>query len=498
MKKKKDRSKLLTVSVVSFLCLVFAAGFAYGLSSVLAMEGAYPPVVNAPSLTEVPETKEAFVSYVNRLFAKVADEKPAIENSDSFSIDKNSLETDGDSSFKATLLYLRDGSGRDSFDKYLENKFGDKKVEFGASADGVLVVPSFTVDDITDFKCGSLGYKCSKCGETQGVYTEKCFSCGATGTIEKTYGSYIYYQCPSCGEKRSTPADNCEVCGGVQPYSEKYSDEYEFTAEIDTSDTAVMERFFGKRDDAGIRELLGDELNDVLDFNSIKTDYTKAYIIFKVNRLTDEVTYLEYRKEIAVSADASFKNGFEKLGERKADFVMTEKNHFEFTWPSLSLNAHEKVVEPKGNDNLLATLSCDDATKYTVTWSSSDPEILSIDDEGYYKAGKKEGTAVVTASFEFNGKVFSDECTVSVRYPVESSKMNKTKLKMEVGDTFTLQAKLSPSNATIKTVKWYTDDPSVADIDENGVVTAKSSGQVTVWSLSDDGYFRSSCEVTVK
>ena len=71
-----------------------------------------------------------------------------------------------------------------------------------------------------------------------------------------------------------------------------------------------MERFFGKRDDAGIRELLGDELNDVLDFNSIKTDYTKAYIIFKVNRLTDEVTYLEYRKEIAVSADASFKNGF--------------------------------------------------------------------------------------------------------------------------------------------------------------------------------------------
>ena len=40
MKKKKDKSRLLTVSVVSFLLLVFVVGFIYGLSSVLAMEGA--------------------------------------------------------------------------------------------------------------------------------------------------------------------------------------------------------------------------------------------------------------------------------------------------------------------------------------------------------------------------------------------------------------------------------------------------------------------------
>ena len=33
MKKKKDKSRLLTVSVVSFLLLVFVVGFIYGLSS---------------------------------------------------------------------------------------------------------------------------------------------------------------------------------------------------------------------------------------------------------------------------------------------------------------------------------------------------------------------------------------------------------------------------------------------------------------------------------
>ena len=156
------------------------------------------------------------------------------------------------------------------------------------------------------------------------------------------------------------------------------------------------------------------------------------------------------------------------------------------------------TVEPHGNNNLLATLTCDDATKYTVTWSSSDENILTVDDEGYFKAGKKEGSAVITASFDFNGKTYTDECTVHIRYSVESSKMSKTKLKLDVGETYKLEVKLSPKKATVKTVKWYTDDASIADIDENGVVTAKSVGTVTVYSLSDDGYFRSSCEVTVK
>ena len=498
MKKKKDKSRLLTVSVVSFLLLVFVAGFIYGLSSVLAMEGAYPPVVNAASLTEIPDTKEAFADYLNRIVKRTKDEKPAMENGDSFSIDKDSLVTDGDESFKKTLLFIRDGSGRDSFDKYLEDRYGDRKVEFGADSSEVFVSPDITVDDIVDFHCGSLGYKCDKCGNTQSIYTDFCRSCDENGRIESTFTSYIYYQCPSCGEKSSEPKENCELCGGVQPYSEKYSDEYEFTVEVDTDNDELMKRLFGKRTDAEIRELIGDELKDTVNIEKIDTDYTKAYIIFKVNRLTDELKYVEYRKEIAVSAVGEFINGFAELGTKNVSFTLTEKNNYKITWPSLVLSEHEMTVEPHGNNNLLATLTCDDATKYTVTWSSSDEDILTVDDEGYFKAGKKEGSAVISASFEFNGKVYTDECTVHIRYSVESSKMSKTKLKLNVGETYKLEAKLSPKKATVKTVKWYTDDASIADVDENGVVTAKSAGTVTVYSLSDDGYFRSSCEVTVK
>ncbi len=156
------------------------------------------------------------------------------------------------------------------------------------------------------------------------------------------------------------------------------------------------------------------------------------------------------------------------------------------------------TVEPKDTNNLLATLTCTDPKIPTVTWTSSDESILTVDEEGYFKAGKEAGEATITATFEFNGQTYTDECLVLVRYSVESSKISDNKITLSVGKTETLEIKISPDNATIKTNTWYTEDEAIATVDANGVVTAVSPGVVTVYSLTDDGYYKSSCEVTVK
>lgn len=495
---KKDRSRILTASVVTFLCVVFIAGFIYGLSSVLAMEGAYPPSVNAQSKSPIPTDNAEMTDYLKRIVDVAEKQKPAVSNRDSFNIVKASLKVDGSEALKETLLYLRDGSGRSSFDSFLEDVNGDKSVGFSEDSSEILISPDISPDDIVNFNAGAVSYKCSLCEATQGVYSDRCLSCDAEGAIKAVFDSYVYYRCPSCGEKRDTPADNCELCGGVQPYAEKYKDEYTFTLEVNTKDDAIMKRLFGKRNDSEIRRLIGNELDNILSLTEIKTEYNKAYIIVRVNRLNDEITHLEYRKEIFVTVSAEFIGDFSSIGKRNASFILCENNTYDMTWPSITLSAHEAVVEPKGNSNLLATLTCDDATKYDVKWSSSDDSLLKVDDEGYYVAEKKEGFADITASFEFNGKTYSDTCRVYVRHSVESSKISKRKLSLDVGETAVLTVKLKPANATVQTVKWYTDNAAVAEIDENGRVTAKGKGTATVWSLSDDGYFRSSCEVTVK
>ncbi|MCR5042394.1 MAG: Ig-like domain-containing protein, partial [Clostridia bacterium] len=51
---------------------------------------------------------------------------------------------------------------------------------------------------------------------------------------------------------------------------------------------------------------------------------------------------------------------------------------------------------------------------------------------------------------------------------------------------------------TVTTVTWHTTDETVVTVDGDGTVTAVGPGEATVFALSDDGYYRSSCAVTVE
>ena len=65
------------------------------------------------------------------------------------------------------------------------------------------------------------------------------------------------------------------------------------------------------------------------------------------------------------------------------------------------------------------------------------------------------------------------------------------------GDTETLTATVSPSNATNKKVIWTSTDGSIASVD-NGRVTALKPGNTTIRAKSDDGGKTATCQVTVK
>ncbi len=66
---------------------------------------------------------------------------------------------------------------------------------------------------------------------------------------------------------------------------------------------------------------------------------------------------------------------------------------------------------------------------------------------------------------------------------------------MKVGETKTLSATVTPSNATDKTVIWKSSNASVVTVDSNGKVTAKSAGSATISATA--GSFTSNCSVTV-
>lgn len=74
--------------------------------------------------------------------------------------------------------------------------------------------------------------------------------------------------------------------------------------------------------------------------------------------------------------------------------------------------------------------------------------------------------------------------------------VSPTSKSIAVGETFTVSATVTPSNATDKTVTWSSSNESVATI-SGTTVTAKAVGSANITATTNDGNFTSSCSVTV-
>lgn len=139
---------------------------------------------------------------------------------------------------------------------------------------------------------------------------------------------------------------------------------------------------------------------------------------------------------------------------------------------------------------LTATVSPSDATEKTVTWESLNPNIVTVDQTGKVTAIFK-GMAIIKATIG----AFEGTSTVTVVVPVLSVTLNKNKLTLNKDAKETLVATVNPSDADDATVTWTSSDPSVATVDENGLVTALAGGTTKITASA--GGKSADCMVTV-
>ena len=155
---------------------------------------------------------------------------------------------------------------------------------------------------------------------------------------------------------------------------------------------------------------------------------------------------------------------------------------------SATLKVGETVV-------LTATVKPDDATDKTVTWSTSDASVATVVD-GVVTA-VKSGTASITVRAN-DGSDMSATCVVEVKQNVAVIILDYYSLSLIKGETVTLVATISPANASDKTLTWTSLDGSVATVNGDGMVTAKSKGKTTIKATANDGSgVIAECNVTV-
>lgn len=157
---------------------------------------------------------------------------------------------------------------------------------------------------------------------------------------------------------------------------------------------------------------------------------------------------------------------------------------------SVELNRSELVLQPSETTSLVATVKPDNASDKTVSWTSSNPAVVAVNDTGVLSA-QKEGTAIITANA--SGKTAT--CAVTVCIPVSSVTINKTELELFEGETESLVATVLPNNATDKKVSWSSSDTAIATVDDSGLVTAVGMGSATITAKA--GGKDSACYVVI-
>ena len=160
---------------------------------------------------------------------------------------------------------------------------------------------------------------------------------------------------------------------------------------------------------------------------------------------------------------------------------------------AIELSESEKTVFVGDTFTITATVKPEDAFNRTVTWSSSDPSIATVDENGTVTAIAK-GEAIITAESADGVKA---ECKVTVEKKVSAIELSESEKTVFVGDTFTITATVKPEDAFNRTVTWSSSDPSIATVDENGTVTAIAKGEAIITAESADGV-TAECKVTVE
>lgn len=159
---------------------------------------------------------------------------------------------------------------------------------------------------------------------------------------------------------------------------------------------------------------------------------------------------------------------------------------------SIELNKTTLELVEDDSETLVATVKPDNATNKTVTWTTSDASIATV--ENGKVTAIKEGEATITASA--GGKSASCKVVVAKKViAVESVELNKTTLALVKEESETLVATIKPDNATNKTIAWSSSNSDVATVDASGKVTAVGSGNATITAKVGDK--QATCAVTV-
>lgn len=158
----------------------------------------------------------------------------------------------------------------------------------------------------------------------------------------------------------------------------------------------------------------------------------------------------------------------------------------------VELPAESMEILLQSEHELQATVTPADATFPEISWSTSDPDVVTVDNKGTIFATGC-GTAVVTATAT-NGVAASVE--IEVKEVVAERVDIIGTSSFYINESGVLKTEIFPVDTTIQDIQWTTSDPKIITIDAKGNVKCLAEGIATISAIQKD--VTASIEVEVK
>lgn len=149
---------------------------------------------------------------------------------------------------------------------------------------------------------------------------------------------------------------------------------------------------------------------------------------------------------------------------------------------------------------LYAAYEPTNASNPSITWSSDNPSVVSVDKTGNIKC-LKIGSAKITAVASEGG--LSDSVTIEVGGDGNIIEVNKIELDatsktIYVGASEQITPKILPSNATYKALTYTSSDTSIVTVDSNGLIKGLRDGTATITVRTNHENISTNMKITVR
>lgn len=136
----------------------------------------------------------------------------------------------------------------------------------------------------------------------------------------------------------------------------------------------------------------------------------------------------------------------------------------------------------------------ENATYTELQYETNNPEILAVNDDGNLIANSMGKATVWVKDYKGNSlKEFEIEVT---KIPVDKISLDDKEVTLGKGQTYILNSRVEPVEATYTDVEWTSSDTSVIKI-ENRKITAVGTGTAKITAITDNGDKKAFCTFNV-